>query len=70
MTYLKLLLTAIFWGGTFVAGRMLAGHVAPFAAAFLRFSMASTVLLAVLHLRHGYLPGIPTANAYRFCCWG
>lgn len=34
----------------------------PFAAAFLRFSMASTVLLAVLHLRHGYLPGIPTAQ--------
>jgi drug/metabolite transporter (DMT)-like permease len=62
MTYIKLLLTAFFWGGTFVAGRMLAGHVAPFAAAFLRFSMASTVLLAVLRLRHGRLPGVPASQ--------
>ena len=62
MTYLKLLLTAVFWGGTFVAGRMLAGHVAPFAAAFLRFAMASTVLLAVLRLRHGHLPGVPASQ--------
>lgn len=42
--YLKLLLTAIFWGGTFIAGRAIAGHVGPFSAAFLRFSIASVFL--------------------------
>ena len=42
--YFKLLLTAFFWGGTFVAGRVIAGHVGPFSAAFLRFSIASVFL--------------------------
>ena len=42
--YLKLFLTACFWGGTFVAGRVIAGHVGPFSAAFLRFSIASVFL--------------------------
>jgi len=55
-TYLKLLLTAVFWGGTFIAGRMLAVHMAPFSAAFLRFAVASFLLLVVLRLRHGSLP--------------
>lgn len=42
--YLKLLLTAFFWGGTFIAGRVIAGNVGPFSAAFLRFSIASVFL--------------------------
>lgn len=61
MIYLKLLLTAVFWGGTFIAGRMLAGHVAPFAAAFLRFTLAAGLLLLILYRRHGKLPAVPTA---------
>lgn len=47
LTYLKLLLTAIFWGGTFIAGRIVAGDVPPFAAAFLRFAIASVLLVAL-----------------------
>jgi drug/metabolite transporter (DMT)-like permease len=43
--YLKLLLTAIFWGGTFVAGRSLAQNVGPFSAAFFRFAVASLFLV-------------------------
>ena len=35
--YAKLLLTAIFWGGTFVAGRLVAQNAGPFSIAFLRF---------------------------------
>nr|NIV98574.1 EamA family transporter [Candidatus Saccharibacteria bacterium] len=46
-TYLKLLLTAIFWGGTFVAGRSLAQHVGPFSAAFFRFTVASLFLVFI-----------------------
>jgi drug/metabolite transporter (DMT)-like permease len=49
LIYVKLLLTAIFWGGTFIAGRTIAGSVDPFSAAFLRFAVAS-VLLAFLIL--------------------
>ena len=45
LIYLKLLLTAIFWGGTFVAGRSLAQNVGPFSAAFFRFAVASLFLL-------------------------
>lgn len=42
--YVKLVLTAVFWGGTFVAGRLLAAEVPPFSAAFLRFTVASLCL--------------------------
>lgn len=47
VTYLKLLLTAFFWGGTFVAGRSLAQHVGPFSAAFFRFAVASLFLVFI-----------------------
>lgn len=54
--YLKLLLTAFFWGGTFVAGRMLAGHVAPCSAAFLRFTVATVFLFLMVWKMEGRLP--------------
>jgi drug/metabolite transporter (DMT)-like permease len=54
--YFKLLLVAFFWGGTFIAGRLAAQHVAPFSAAFLRFLIASAALLAVVWRRGGRLP--------------
>ena len=47
VTYVKLLLTAIFWGGTFVAGRSLSQHVGPYSAAFLRFAVASLFLVFI-----------------------
>ncbi len=56
--YLKLLLTAIFWGGTFIAGRVIARDMDPYAAAFLRFSTASILLIALIRIREGYLPGL------------
>lgn len=57
--YLKLVFTMIFWGGTFVSGRMLAGHASPFVADFLRFASAAAVLLIVLYRRNGRLPTVP-----------
>lgn len=57
--YLKLLLMALFWGGTFIAGRRLAGEVAPFSAAFLRFAIAAAVLLQITLRRYRCLPGVP-----------
>ena len=56
ITYLKLLLTAIFWGGTFISGRMLADSVAPFSAAFFRFLFATVCLYALVVHRQGKIP--------------
>ena len=42
--YLKLTLTAVFWDGTFIAGRIVAQEMGPFWAAFLRFVVASVIL--------------------------
>lgn len=60
--YAKLLLMALFWGGTFIAGRLLAGEVGPFAAAFLRFAVAGLVLLQITLRRHRCLPMVPGKN--------
>jgi len=54
--YLKLLLTAIFWGGTFVAGRLVAQNVGPYSIAFLRFTIASILLLLMTWRIEGKLP--------------
>jgi len=58
----------IFWGGTFISGRMLAGHVPPSIAAFLRFATAATVLLIVLYRRNGRLPTLPTRLLLPIIC--
>ena len=56
MIYVKLLLTAMFWGGTFIAGRAIAGSVDPFSAAFLRFAVASVLLFPLAWREEGHLP--------------
>ena len=56
MVYLKLFLTAFFWGGTFIAGRSLSGTVGPFSAAFLRFAVASSLLVLLTLRMEGRLP--------------
>lgn len=45
LTYLKLAAVTMIWGGTFVAGRFLAGSLDPLLAASLRFVLASLALL-------------------------
>jgi len=58
-TYAKLALTGVIWGGTFIAGRIVAAEAAPFSAAFLRFVIASLVLAAVLYRSAGGFPKLP-----------
>jgi drug/metabolite transporter (DMT)-like permease len=58
LTYLKLFVTMALWGGTFVAGRLLAGVVPPFDAAFLRFTIAGIILLLLLYRFEGRLPSL------------
>ena len=50
----KLLLTALFWGGTWIAGRVAVQEVSPFAIASWRFFIASLALGSLLYLREGY----------------
>ena len=56
--YVKLFVTAIFWGGTFIAGRVVARGVGPFSAAFLRFAVASIFLLLITYRVENRLPPV------------
>lgn len=58
LTYFKLLLTALFWGGTFIAGRVVSRNIPPFSAAFLRFAIASVILLFIVRQVEGRLPRV------------
>jgi drug/metabolite transporter (DMT)-like permease len=53
LTYLKLILTAFFWGGTWVAAHTLVKEVPPFTAAFIRFAIATTALAWFLYRTEG-----------------
>jgi len=56
--YIKLFLTAAFWGGTFIAGKVLAQNVGPFSASFLRFLTASFFLILITWKIEGSFPAI------------
>ncbi len=59
MTYLKLVLVSLFWGGGFIAGKILInGNVGPYTAAANRFLLASLCLLAILYRTEKKLPKI------------
>lgn len=62
MIYVKLILTAVFWGGTFIAGRHVSQHLDPFAIALLRFAVASALLLVLVRRREGRLPPLNRAQ--------
>ncbi|MGD8371956.1 MAG: DMT family transporter [Syntrophobacterales bacterium] len=56
--YIKLFVTAILWGGTFIAGRVVARDVGPFSAAFFRFAIASIFLLIITYKVEKKLPPV------------
>jgi drug/metabolite transporter (DMT)-like permease len=58
LVYVKLILTALFWGGTFIAGRVLAKEVGPGSAAFLRFLIAAVLLIILTRWIEGRLPRV------------
>jgi len=62
-TYLRLTLSVLFWGGTFVAGRLVTREMAPETAAFIRFFIASVLLLMILLHREGRLPRLNRTQA-------
>jgi len=56
LIYLKLSLASLLWGGNYTAGRLVAAELPPFSAAFLRFLIASLLLLLLSLLRRRALP--------------
>jgi drug/metabolite transporter (DMT)-like permease len=56
MVYLKLVLVALFWGGTFIAGRIIAQAVPHLIAATGRFAVACALLLPLAWKLEGGLP--------------
>jgi len=56
--YIKLLFTTLFWGGTFVAGRIVSQNVGPFSIAFQRFAIASIFLILLTLKIEGKLPAL------------
>lgn len=54
--YLKLVLMAAFWGGQFIAGRVVAPMLPHFTSGALRFLVASVGLVALVAWREGGLP--------------
>jgi drug/metabolite transporter (DMT)-like permease len=58
-TYARLALVPVIWGGTFVAGRLLALELPPSVGALLRFVVASAALLVAAVALEGRLP-LPT----------
>jgi drug/metabolite transporter (DMT)-like permease len=57
-TYLKLVVTAVIWGGTWVAARHAVQEVAPLAVAVWRFFFAAASLLLIVAWRYGRLPAV------------
>ena len=59
VTYASLVLTTLFWGGTFIAGRALAGAMAPASSAFIRFAIATLALLCLTIIHEGRIAWPP-----------
>ncbi len=55
-TYLRLVTTAVVWGGTWVAARFAVQEAPPLAVAVWRFFFAASSLLVLVRWRHGRLP--------------
>lgn len=57
--YIKLVIMSLFFGGTFIAGRLIANEIPAAPAAFLRFVIAAICLLGLLYWQERHFP-IPT----------
>ncbi len=57
-TYVKLVVTMLAWGGTWVAARYAVQTVAPLGVAVWRFFFATASLLALVVWRHGRFPAV------------
>jgi drug/metabolite transporter (DMT)-like permease len=56
LSYIKLALGPILWGGALVAGRVVSADLPPLTITWVRFALVSIMLLPVVRLRAGRLP--------------
>lgn len=70
LIYLQLFGAAAFWGGTFIAGRIVSREMDPYSAAFIRFTIASIFLLSIIRWRQGYLPLLKRNQILPVCLLG
>ncbi len=56
LSYIKLALGPILWGGALVAGRVVSADLPPLTITWVRFALVSIMLLPVVRLREGRLP--------------
>ena len=68
--YIKLFLAALFWGGNYVAGRVMSASLPPFTSAFLRFFAASVFLTIYVYNKYGKLPRINFPQILLIICIG
>ncbi|MCP3873212.1 MAG: DMT family transporter [Desulfobacteraceae bacterium] len=64
MTHIKLLLTTVFWGGTFIAGKYIAPGIDPYSGSFLRFLIASFFLIFFTIKIEGRLPKLNASQIF------
>lgn len=70
LVYLKLILTTLFWGGTWVAAHVLVQEVPPFTGAFVRFAIAVVALAWVVWRHEGGWPQLSRSNVKILFCLG
>ena len=68
--YIKLFLAALFFGSTFIAGRVMSANLPPFTSAFLRFLLASILLLFIVTKMYGGLPRLNFSQIILIICLG
>lgn len=68
--YLRLVLVALFWGGTFIAGRIVAPELPAMTAAALRFAVAVPLLVLLAWRLEGGLPRLSRQQLLMTFCLG
>jgi drug/metabolite transporter (DMT)-like permease len=70
MVYLKLILVALFWGGTFIATRIAAQTFEPFMGASLRYIIASIILIPLAWKTNRNFLKINRKQFFQLCLLG
>ena len=70
ITYVKLILAALFWGGNYIAGRIMSANLPPFTSAFLRFLTASVFLIIFVIKKYGKFPRVNFSQILLIICLG
>lgn len=63
-TYVKLILVALFFGSTFISGKILSANLPTYTSAFLRFFLASLFLILLIFIKFKKIPSINLSQIY------